>query len=439
MSVSKKRRGYADMMNLDPNDTEELEILKTEYRAVDIDKVTIGENTYTNYGNYQFILKKTYAISPERSVGGVIDNLNGITTFLTPQLIMDFSYMPIDDYRSIVQQYYSQNEFLVGCYDPIYNVNRTYKMYFATEEMAKLHIINRKIWNKVAWEDWLLIAGVTEYQVELIGTNASLDKLSVVYHLNPPSDTGVSDKTEGEPDVYFGEEFVMGANSTFPQETFDGKYLFDGWNIRQTAPDEEANQGNFINGNVYTLNSNLILYAKWKSYGVYTLSYSYGIAQEYADKDPSTYPTKKNIVYGEPLKDLPNITAENIEVKYKGRTFKPYNSGGWYKTPIKYPNSEPLKNNTLYWAKTDQIIYYLAEPKEFVLTLFVIDNSTQTQDFDIKYGERIPTPNSFPLSNEAYNGKKLDGWYIDNEFTTKFTETTMPPLDLTLYARWVEK
>ena len=437
MSVD-NRRGYAEMMNLNPNNTEDFEIIKNEYRAVDIDKVTIDGNTYTNYGNYQFILEKTYAIAPERSAGGVIDNLNGISTFLTPRLIMDFKYMPIDDYRSIMQQHYEKNEHTVSCYDPIYNVKRTYKMYFATEEMAKLHIINRKFFNRDngEWEDWLLLAGVTEYQVELIGTNAPLDKLSVIYHLNPPSDTGFSDMTEGEPDVYYGEEFVMGANSTFPQETFNGKYFFDGWNIRQTAPDEEAQQGNFINGNVYTLTSNLTLYAKWKSYGVYTLSYNYGVAQEYVQGKPSKiYPITKEVEYNIYIGALPVIDGSNIPVTYKGRKFYPYTNGAWYKTPIKYENSNPITQSTLYWAKADQTIYYLYDVNKYTLSLVFTDNSDQTSTYRYKYGDTI----SFPTYVFYELNKTFDGWYINNTFTTKFTETTMPPLDLTLYARWVEK
>ena len=43
---------------------------------------------------------------------------------------------------------------------------------------------------------------------------------------------------------------------------------------------------------------------------------------------------------------------------------------------------------------------------------------------------------SFP-SNPTKPGNSFGGWYIDNQFTTKFTSERMPPYNLTLYARWL--
>ena len=107
------RRNLIDILKLDPNIPEDFEIIDKEYRAVDIEKVVIGGNTYTNYGAYSYILEKTYVKSPSRSASGSIGNLNSYATFLTGHLVIDFSIISIDDYRAIMRQHYEQNENVV--------------------------------------------------------------------------------------------------------------------------------------------------------------------------------------------------------------------------------------------------------------------------------------------------------------------------------------
>ena len=66
MSVE-NRRDIIDIINLNPNNADDFKALKDEYRAVDIDKVKINGNTFTNYGAYSFIWEKTYIKSPSRA------------------------------------------------------------------------------------------------------------------------------------------------------------------------------------------------------------------------------------------------------------------------------------------------------------------------------------------------------------------------------------
>ena len=125
------RRSVYEILSLNPNISKDYEIIKREYMAVDIGTVWIDDVPYTNYGQYKFIYEKTYAKEPKRSSGGSMPALNSYATFLTPHLIIDFSIMSIDDYRSIMKQHYSRNEFTVKCYDPIWNTQIKVKMYFA--------------------------------------------------------------------------------------------------------------------------------------------------------------------------------------------------------------------------------------------------------------------------------------------------------------------
>jgi hypothetical protein len=99
MSKSGTNRSIYEILGLTPTDR------KKEYEAENIHKVIIDGNEYTNYGQYRFIWEKTYPVSPERTIGGVIGGLNTLSTFLVGHLYMDFSIMSIDDYRKIMQQH----------------------------------------------------------------------------------------------------------------------------------------------------------------------------------------------------------------------------------------------------------------------------------------------------------------------------------------------
>ena len=206
-----------------------------EYEAVDIAEVKIDGNRFRNYGAYSFIWEKTFVKSPERSGNGSIGNLDSYATFITPHLILDFSIMSIDDYRKIMLLHYGANEFTVECYDPIYNRKIKVKMYFGTEEMAKLFTIaQNRLLPDGQWEEWVDLVGVTEYKVELIGTNNDLDLASVKYEYNAPLDdngspiypSGSPIPPQYEEDIYLGEEIVVGGNSTFPTTPPSNNYQF---------------------------------------------------------------------------------------------------------------------------------------------------------------------------------------------------------------------
>lgn len=134
--------------------------------------VQIDDITLKGYSAYSFFWEKTYVKSPERAMDGSISNLNGTSTFITGHLKINFSLMPIEDYRAFMKLVYKKNEFLVTCYDVIYDKRIQIKMYFATQEMPKLWTIVNKIQKSSSeWEDWVDLVGVEGCTVELIGTN----------------------------------------------------------------------------------------------------------------------------------------------------------------------------------------------------------------------------------------------------------------------------
>lgn len=124
----------------------------------------VDDQVYTGVDNYTFIWEKTYVKSPSRSMSGAIGNLENLPTFVTPHMTATYSQMPINDYRRLVKQALSKNEFTVKCFDPIYNVETTNKMYFGTLQSPKFV-------TRAESDGTVTLISVLDYTVDLIGTN----------------------------------------------------------------------------------------------------------------------------------------------------------------------------------------------------------------------------------------------------------------------------
>lgn len=413
-----------------------------EYEAVGIDYVLIDGNKFKNYGVYQFIWEKTFVKSPQRSANGSIGNLDSYATFLTPHLIMDFSVMSIDDYRKIMLLHYGGNEYTVECYDPIYNRRITAKMYFGTEEMAKLYTISQnRLLPDGMWKEWVDLVGVTDYKVELIGTNNDLDLVNVVYQYNAPLDenglpiypNGVPIPDQAEEDIYFGEEIVIGSNSTFIDTPPSSKYQFSHWSMLNENGEVVGTRSN---GLIMTINSPTIFRAEWKPTSIYILSFNYGLSDVATTVNSSTGAVteilNKEIDNINDIGTLPPLTAEPyVEDSSTKTKYYPYHNGGWYKHPVKQENMK-VTSNQAYWLSRDTIIYALYDKKPFTVTYHTNDTNTSIPTQTLYYGDSVYLPTL------ARSGYTFQGWYIDSGFKTAF-RGTMPPYPIDLYAKWVAK
>lgn len=242
-----------------------------EYKAVDIDKVIIDGNVFTDYSAFSFLWEKSYVKSPVRSGSGTIGNLNSYSTFLTPHLKIDFSLMSIDSYRILMNLIYSKNEFTVTCYDVVNNKDTTNKMYFSTEEMPKLWTIVDALNGD---ENAIMLLGVQDYTVEMIGTNNEVETATITYNLNVPSDIIWTDETQVSIEIPINLAEVVGDNAiieiTDTQDstkkvstrmssiTFGDKYKFKHWC-------ENPNDTGFkyIDTDAYMFRTDTTLYAIW--------------------------------------------------------------------------------------------------------------------------------------------------------------------------------
>lgn len=384
----------------------------------ELSEVIIDGNKISGYFEYSFFHAKTMTKSPERAMDGSMAQINSIPFVLTPRLRIKFSLMPIETYRTIMKLIYAKNEFTIQCYDIVYDRAITFKAYFDPEDFPELFMYGLKL------------LGAMNYEIILNGTNNEIDKANVTYHLNPPSSTGVSDMTFGSDDISLNTEFIVGEGCDFQTETFNGKYKFSKWN-------EESNGTGFsyVDGNVYTLNKSLILYAQWQSSSNYTLSFNYGLGETALDATNAPIYSRGVTyggTYGGTVGSLPNTEAK--KVTYNGNEYTPYVRRGWYQTPTIAEGSTEITAGTKYLVGGNSTIYQIFEPLEYTITFNSNGGNYTPNPTTQKYGTFIYEP-----SAPTKAGFTFDGWYTTSNFAvgTKFTFNTMPPLNITLYAKWV--
>ena len=375
-----------------------------------VSEIFIDGNLIKGYFTYTFFTEKTYAKEPERSQGGQIDNLNSYATFLTPTLKIEFKAMSMDMYRKIMNLINSKNEFQVSAYDPVADRFVTHNMYFSPAEYPELYIYN------------LDVLAVLNYTIELIGTNTDLNTVSIVYHSNPPASMG-SDTQLGSTEATFGQEVIIGSDIELP--SYAG-YSFVGWN---TATDGSGTT--YQNDTAITISSNLdlVLYAIWSASGTYTLSYNYGLGAT-AEDDSGEPLYSKLINLNEAIGTLPTTSANKEE--YNDVEYDAYNFMGWYWTPRRVDNSTAITSSTLYTVQGNSTIYQIYEPKIFTIS-FNANGGSSVKSITQEYGSTIYEPPAPTKSGATFNG-----WYAASDFSgNKFDFTTMPPTNVTLYAKWV--
>lgn len=369
---------------------------KTDCTVIEIDG-----NKISGYFEYFFFIEKTYPKEPQRSQGGVIDNLNSYATFNTPKVKVNFKMLSIDGYRMFMKLIESKNEFTVGCYDMIHDRWVRHKMYFVPQDYPDFYMQSAKA------------VGVKDYVVELIGTNASLEKVSVIYHSNTSSDT-----TEGTT-VNFGDEVIIG-NANISGTAYTG-YSFNGWNDKA-----DGTGMNYIDGNVYTITQDIVLYAQWRSNSAYTLSYDYtlGKVATVGGKEVLSKQVNVNSAIGE----LPTASAEiENKVVFNEQEYSPYTFMGWYQSPKIAPNSTRLTSGSVLKGNANKTIYAVYKPIEVTVTAYVKNNTAATRRITQEYGTKMYPP-------QEWDGKAITGWYYDSALTKPFDGTT-PPTNIDIYAK----
>lgn len=149
---------------------EQTQRLPTEYQGnyarTQIDRIEIDGVELQGYFEYSFLEEKSYIEQPMRSNDGVIELIEDYKTILTPRLIINYSMMDIEDYRTMMKLFKSKNAFIVTCYDIVEDKRVSHEMYVAPQQMP------------VIYQQYLKVLGIQNTVIELIGTNKIIDQIS---------------------------------------------------------------------------------------------------------------------------------------------------------------------------------------------------------------------------------------------------------------------
>lgn len=408
---------------------------KSQFKATDIDKVIIDGEVFTDYKAFSFIREKTYVKSPVRSSNGTIGNLNSYSTFTTPHLKIDFSLMSIESYRTLMNLIYEKNEFVVTCFDVVRNTLTTNKMYFTTEELPKLWTIGRAFNEDI----WVELLGVEDYSVEMVGTNALLSEINILYY---DKNNNILSSQIGVENV----EMLVGENVDVP--SIEGYNFDNAW--------ERVGGKQYINNEAYRLTLNtqeeqdsrtIVFKAKYKDEQVHNLVLSYGLGTPLKDnqgRDILSIPfiTGDTILQaleradislweGGKLLDLPKSKNPSIIETINGKQVASitHTRKGWYNSQSSQ-DRQPLTKNSELLVDGDMIIYEVFEPVKSIV-YYRSNGGTTFDPLTVEYGVSVPLPIPYKTDNT------FEGWYTDSNLTKKF-QGTMPPYILNLYAKWVE-
>lgn len=135
-----------------------------KYKETQMDRIIIDGTEIIGYYDYSYMEEKSYSEQPTRGIDGTLTELDNITTFLTPRLIIKYNMMNIDDYRKLMRIINSdKNAFIVECYDPVLDKRVKNEMYFSPPSMPAIY------------QKYLEALGIKEYTIELIGTNVIIE------------------------------------------------------------------------------------------------------------------------------------------------------------------------------------------------------------------------------------------------------------------------
>ena len=229
------------------------------YYSTQIDRVEIDGNTLQGYFEYSFLSEKSYREQPVRSNDGSIPDINQYATFLTPRLIINYNMMDVEDYRKLMLLLQSKNEFTVTFYDIVLDKRVTHKMYAAPSQMPAIY------------QRYLMVLGIQDHTIELIGTNNGVGSYTIAYDYNLPPTSWESETTSRQVIAKNVSDIIGGINASY---TYDGNtyplnseftkeligsYVFQGWNTKQ-----DGTGFTYIDGDAYFVHSNMTLYAQWK-------------------------------------------------------------------------------------------------------------------------------------------------------------------------------
>jgi hypothetical protein len=308
-------------------------------------------------------------------------------------------------------------------------------MYFAPDQMPKLYAVARKLQGQS--DKYIEVLGVQDYTIELIGTNASMDKVEIRYY--DENDNLIANAVNS---VDKGVEAIVNYDYVPTNGRFDGK-----WQKNNV-------EGAYVfNGSVITPTDNVKLKAVVESTNQYTLSLDYGIGikpiPQVSTKQVDSFSVTKNTVIGTAILNA-NITLADgttfafpssgtgvDKVNYNEKEYNgsdAYEFKGWYWS-TEVNSAMQVFAYTDYGQSSNRTIHQIYTPKSYEITFDTNDTDITLLPITAKYNEKVVVPKL----NKT--GRNFKGWYwTDKDKNGKDVEVgfngVMPPFTLNLYAKW---
>lgn len=426
-----------------------------------IQGIEIPTNVMSGYSYYD---AKTYFTEPQRTAGGEIVDLNSYATFFVPRIRFNFNAMPIGAYRILGKLAKQFNEVIVTAYDLLEDKYVTHKMYFGTQDFPEIFHVG------------LETARLVYREFELIGTNAPLESISLIYNNNttPELQTGKS--------AQYGFEIIVG--------DYDGdidpmSFSRVGYKLKEWNTEPDGSGLTYQIGEVIKLTTTTIIYAVWQADSSFVLSFDYqgatGGVSEYS----------KEVIQGNAVGELPepvrngyvfsgwftqiggqgtqitNMTTYSLSGNLTvyaywvgiNNTLSFNNNGGIGSMPnqtiksgetFQLPKSTMTKENNVFigWTNSESgtTVIYKDEANIVMptnnLTLYALYDLAYTLTYNTDGGLNDGFQDYGKTFNNAIYTKKdgysLAGWYNEPEFTTAVIFPLTITADKTIYARWVE-
>lgn len=236
-------RTVEDQMNRLPLELQE------HYKATQLDRIIIDGELITGYFEYSFLEEKSYKEQPLRADDSSMPEIDNITTFLTPRIIIRYNMMNIEDYRKLMRKLQSKNSFDVECYDIVEDARVKHNMYFAPPQMP------------VIYQQYLMALGVQEFTIELIGTNNS-QTYKVLYDFNIPED--VTTQISHHWRVVNASSITKNVIGNLEEDGVPLKYLVPSYTLKGWNTNQDGSGFMYKDGESYFVSSRLILWAQWE-------------------------------------------------------------------------------------------------------------------------------------------------------------------------------
>jgi len=200
-------------------------------------EVIINGEDFSAYSDIFTLDTMTWQEEPSRALDGSMPDINEIERFPVPRVWIDFSLMPIEDYRRLLSALNRDAEFPVTYRNLETGQMVTHMMYVHPLDRYKIH--NRG-------PDLIGINGV---KITLVGTLNNPQTYSVAYAFNGASGTPKPTQT-----AQYGQVITIEGPDDWVYENMQ----FFSWN---TKPDGTGIR--LVPGQKYVVTSDIILYAIW--------------------------------------------------------------------------------------------------------------------------------------------------------------------------------